>query len=135
MDDIKKFFKNDKYAELSGIELLDVKEGYAKAKMPIKDCHRNGLKTVHGGAIFTLADFVFAVASNSRGDIVTSINNSISYLKAGTNGTLYAESEEVAVGGKLSSYIIRVTNDAGELIAVFQGLGYKKNTPVKDTVK
>jgi len=55
MQAIWDFFKNDRFAEHNGIELLDIAPGYAKAKMEVKDRHLNGVDVVHGGAIFTLA--------------------------------------------------------------------------------
>jgi len=134
MDDIKKFFKNDRYAAHSGIELTAVSPGQAKAKMDIKNIHLNGMNTVHGGAIFTLADFVFAVAANTCGMVTTSINAQISYFKPGTTGTLFAEATEIASSSKLATFQVSVKNDTGELIALFQGMGYKKNQPLKDVV-
>ena len=75
MFDLRKFFeKGDHYAKHSGIKLVAVSPGYAKVSMKIKSIHLNGLNTVHGGAIFTLADFAFAVAANTHDALVTSIN-------------------------------------------------------------
>lgn len=134
MDEIKKFFKNDHYAAHSGIELLEVSPGKAKAKMDIKDIHFNGLKTVHGGAIFTLADFVFAVAANTCGMVTTSINAQISYFKPGLGPTLLAEAEEISSSSKLATFQVSIKNQQGELVALFQGMGYKKNQPLKDVI-
>lgn len=126
MSPIKEFFeKNDHYAKLSGIKLLDVSPGFARASMEIKEIHLNSLKTVHGGAIFTLADFVFAVAANTHEVSVTSINCNISYVKSAKSGALFAEAKELSVRSKIVSYAITVKDDAGEIIALFQGLGYK----------
>ncbi len=55
MDKIREFFKRDKFAELAGIELLEVSPGTAKARMTIGPQHLNGVDIVHGGAIFTLS--------------------------------------------------------------------------------
>ena len=127
MEKIKDVFsKNDKFASHAGIELLEVAPGYAKIKMEIKDYHFNGVKTVHGGAIFTLADFAFAVASNSHGRIAVGINASISYVKAATAGALYAEAREAALNHKLGTYIVEIKDDEDDLIAVFQGTVYRK---------
>jgi acyl-CoA thioesterase len=87
MDKIREFFKRDKFAELAGIELLDVSPGRAKAKMTIGPQHLNGVDIVHGGAVFTLADLVFAAASNSHGTVAVAINASISFIKASSAGT------------------------------------------------
>ena len=67
MENVKRFFKNDKFAERANIELLSVSPGQARAKMTLHPHHLNGYGTVQGGAIFTLADFAFAAASNSHG--------------------------------------------------------------------
>jgi len=128
METIKKFFKNDKFAEYVGIELLEVSKGKAKAKMEIKNHHLNGLKTVQGGAIFTLADLVFAAASNSHGTVAVSINVNISYLKSVTSGTLIAEAKEISRNPKLATYTVHITNENGDIIAIFQGMVYRKKT-------
>ncbi len=130
MESIKRFFKNDKFGAHVGIELLEVSAGSAKVKMGIKDYHLNSHKTVHGGAIFTLADLAFAVASNSHGTIAASINANISYIKAATTGTLIAEAKEVAINPKLATYTIHVTDDAGDIVAIFQGMVYRKKAAI-----
>ena len=70
MDSLKKIVKNDKFAKLVGVKLLDVSEGYATAEMTLTDNHLNGLGIAHGGAIFTLADLVFAVASDTTARVL-----------------------------------------------------------------
>lgn len=134
MERIKKFFKRDKFAEYTGIELLDAKEGYAKCKMQINENHLNGIGTVHGGAIFTLADFTFAVAANSYGTVTVAINANISFMKAARSGTLFAEAEEISMNPKLGTYTINVTDDTGELIAIFQGMAYRKRDKIDDLI-
>ena len=80
MEELKQFFASqDLFAKHVGIKLLEIQPGYAKTSMKIKPYHFNGAKTVHGGAIFTLADFAFAVASNSHGNLAMGINTSVSF--------------------------------------------------------
>jgi len=126
MSTLKEFSKRDNYAALSGITLLEVSEGRARAMMELTEKHLNGFGSVHGGAIFTLADFAFGVASNSHGTVSVAINSSISYFKAASSGILYAEAREVSFHPKLASYAIDVTNEENELIASFQGMVYRK---------
>ena len=131
MEKIKQFFSvEDLFARHTGIELLEVKPGWAKASMKIEPFHFNGAKTVHGGAIFTLADFAFAVASNSHGTLAMGINTSVSFIKAATKGTLYAEAKEQALNPKLASYLVQITDDDNEVVAIFQGMVYRKNQPI-----
>lgn len=127
---IKEFFKGDRLAEYLGIELIDVSKGKAIAKMVVKDEHLNGISTVHGGAIFTLADFTFAVAANSHGRVTVAINANISFMKAVTHGTLTAVAREVSLNPKIASYTVNISNDEGELIAIFQGLAYRKRDKI-----
>lgn len=126
MEEIREFFKRDKFARHCGIKLLEVSEGMAKTEMEIKEEHLNGVNTVHGGAIFTLADFTFAVAANSYGQITVAINASITYMKAVTSGKITAEAREISRNPKLSTYTINVYDESGDVIAIFQGLAYEK---------
>jgi acyl-CoA thioesterase len=91
--------------------------------------------TAQGGAIFTLADFVFAAAVNSHGTVAVAINVSISFVKAVTNGTIIAEAREIAQGPKLASCTVHVTDEQGALVAVFQGLAYRKKDLIADVIK
>ena len=126
MKAIKEFFKGDQFAARNNIELLEVANGNAKAKMTVHPYHLNGLGTVHGGAIFTLGDFVFAAACNSHGTMSVALNVSITFMKASTTGTLWAEAKEVSKNFKVGSYAIEIKDDQGELVAQFQGLAYRK---------
>ncbi|MEA2075450.1 MAG: hotdog fold thioesterase [Euryarchaeota archaeon] len=126
MTTMEEFLKKDKYAELTGIKLLEVSEGRARAMLEINETHLNSAGTVHGGAIFTLADFAFAAASNSHGTVAIAINSSISFFKAVSAGILYADAREISFHYKLASYVIDVTNEKNELIASFQGMVYRK---------
>ena len=120
------FFTKDTWANDAGIELLEVSPGTAKVRMQIEDRHKNSHGTVHGGAIFTLADTAFALASNSHGVPAAAINAHISYVKSASAGTLYAGAEEFSVSPKIATYTVTVTDDNGEKIAIFQGMVYRK---------
>jgi len=131
-EEIKKIFKRDKLAAYLGIELVDVSQGTATSKMEIKEEHLNGINTVHGGAIFTLADFTFAVAANSHGNVTVAINGNISYMKAAfKGGILTATATEVSVNPKLGTYTVNVVDNDGELIAIFQGMAYRKRDKIE----
>jgi len=128
MQDILNFFaENDHFAHHCGITLVEVKPGWAKARMDIQPHHMNGAKTVHGGAIFTLADFTFAAAANSQGQLALAVNTSISFLEPTYNGTLFAEAEELSVNRRLGHYQVKITNNKQQLIAQFQGTAYRKD--------
>jgi acyl-CoA thioesterase len=126
MRDHDEFFSRDTFARHSGIECINVGPGTARVRMEIGDRHRNSHGTVHGGALFTLADTAFALASNSEGIPAAAINASITYMKAAREGTLYADAEEFSKNPKLATYIVTITDSNGERIALFQGMVYRK---------
>jgi acyl-CoA thioesterase len=128
---IEKFLEGDRFAQLCGIELLEVSPGAARARMLITDAHLNGVRIAHGGAIFSLADFAFAAASNSHGTVAVGINVSISYLQAARTGALIAEAREVSRNSKLASYTVEIRDDNSTLVALFQGMVYRKPDPIK----
>jgi acyl-CoA thioesterase len=132
MEHIERYFKNDRFAERSNIELLAVSPGRARAKMTLHPHHLNGYRTVQGGAIFTLADFAFAAASNSHGTVAVAVNVSITFMKAAQAGILWAEAREISRNYKLGSYTVEVKDDQGDLIAVFQGLAYRKSEKIPE---
>jgi len=131
MRTIKEFFKHDRFAAHCGIELLEVSDGHAKARMRIEDRHRNGIDVVHGGAIFTLADLAFAAASNSHGTVAVAINASIWYVKAALDGHLTATAREVSLNPKLATYSIEVKDDNGDIVAIFEGMVYRKRQTIE----
>lgn len=131
MNTVKDFLGRDAFVKHCGIELVSVAAGRATARMELQPWHLNAIGIAQGGAIFTLADFAFAAASNSHGTVAVGVNVSITYLKAAKSGLLTAEAREVACHPKLASYTIDVTDAAGDLVAVFQGLVYRKNTAIE----
>ncbi len=102
--------------------------------MRIQKYHLNSVNVVQGGAIFTLADFAFAAASNSYGTVALGISVNIFYVKSATKGTLIAEAKEISVTPKLATYHVTVMNQKKEIIAIFQGMVYRKkdSLPVND---
>jgi len=132
MEEMEKFIANDLLARHLGIEVLEYSQGKARARMEITSHHLNSAGILHGGATFALADAVFAVASNSHGTLAVAINAGISYLKAVRSGTIYAEAEEVSLNPKLATYLIKVQDEKGEAIALFQGTVYRKKERLGD---
>ena len=123
----KQIFSRDRYAVHTGIEIVEAGKGYCKARLQIKDKHLNAANLVQGGAIFTLADLAFAVASNSHGQVALAINANISYLSAISVGTLYATATEVAEPKKIGAYDVLITDENEKIIARFNGMVYRKN--------
>lgn len=95
--------------------------------MTIEDHHRNAVGIVMGGAIFTLADFAFAVASNHENPGTVSLSANITFLKASKGSKLIAKAECVRDGRTTCYYRVTVTDNTGALIAEVTTSGYKTN--------
>ena len=129
------FFKNDLFARNAGVELLEVKEGYAKARLTITADHLNAGNRTQGGAIFTLADLTLAAAANSHGTLAFSLSSNITFLRSsGPGDTLYAEARERYIGRTTGYYQIDVTNQEGKLIATFESSVFRKGDTLPFTL-
>ena len=131
-DDARRIFAADRFAALTGVEIVEVRTGYCRARLKIEEKHLNAANVVQGGAIFTLADLAFAVASNSHGQLALAINANISFLRGIATGTLYATATEVAEPNRLGAYDVLVANEKGEPIARFNGMVYRKKQQLAD---
>lgn len=101
---------------------IEVGEGRAKVRMHPQDCY-NALGTYHGGAVFTLADQAFALAANQGPDVQVAMSASIHYIRP-ARGTIEAVARLVGESGRTSIYEVLVY-EGEELVAIFQGTGYK----------
>lgn len=111
------FFKGDRFATENGARILELGEDYALCEMELTQRHRNALGNVMGGAMFTLADFAFAVASNFGKRPTVSTTSQITYLKAPKGSTLFARAQMIREGKSTVYYEISVTDETGILAA------------------
>lgn len=129
LEAIKRHFRQDHFAATSGVEILELKQGYARTSLTVEERHLNSVDILQGGAIFTLADLAFAMACNSGGRVAVAINTSLSFLRATRSGTLVAEATEVSRTRRISTCTVHVTDEQGTLVALFQGTAYIKDAP------
>lgn len=131
----QEFFKKDLFAGKTGVELIEIKEGYSKARLVITEEHLNAGHRTQGGALFTLADLALAAAANSHGVLSFSLSSNITFLRgSGVGDTLYAEARERYVGRTTGYYQIDVTNQKGELIATFESSVFRKGDALPFTL-
>jgi acyl-CoA thioesterase len=105
-----------------GMQLLECTPGRAVVQMEVKKLHLNGHQICHGGFIFTLADTSFAFACNSHNKVAVAAGCSIEFLKSGLLGdVLTCVGVEQTLTGRHGIYDMRVTNQDGEVIAMFRG--------------
>lgn len=117
---------NDRFAKSIGAQITEVREGYAKAELDVKENHLNGAGVCQGGVIFTLADLAFAAVANCHGTLSLGVSNTVTFIKSAQLGDhLTAECTEVVNHHKLPYCDMKVMNQNGEILAVVTGLGYR----------
>lgn len=118
--------ENDFFSQWMGVEVLEVKEGYSRVKMSIRKEMVNGFGIVHGGIPFSLADTAFAFACNNRNNLSVALDVTIAFTKAVNVGDeLTAEAKEFHNGRSTGVYLIIVSNQHNEQIALFKGTCFR----------
>ncbi len=116
----------DYFAEALGIQVLEIKDGYAKVTMKVEKNHTNALDFTHGGVIFSLADYAFAQACNYGDNVAVAVQVSINFLRPSVEGDLLtAEAVRVSDGKTMGLYQVMVKKEE-KIIASFSGLAFKK---------
>lgn len=124
-------FAQDAFSQWLGVELLEIREGYSRIKMTIRKEMVNGLGIAHGGIAFSLADSAFAFACNNRNNFSVALDVTISFIKAvHVDDVLVAEAKEVHNGRSTGVYLITVTNQRAEQVALFKGTCFRTGKTV-----
>ena len=120
-------FCHDLYAtEQTGIEIDHAEPGHAVCSMVITPQHKNALGQVMGGALFTLADFTFAVASNTDKAPTVSLHAGISYLGKATGDKLTATARCIKEGRSTCFYTVDITDSNNHAVAAVTIDGFIK---------
>lgn len=130
----KKYYKeilekvtNDRFAQFLGFKLLEFSPGMAVVEMKVKDHMLNAHDTVHGGIIYTLADYAFAIACNSYGKLSVGLSTTTHFMKSASVGDIIeAKAEEERRNYRTGFYRITVTHNE-ELIATVEAIAYRKD--------
>lgn len=114
--------ERDHAAHHLGIAVTEIKPGFARLTMAVKQTMVNGHDICHGGMIFTLADTAFAHACNSYNFNTVAAGCSIDYLAPARLGDmLSATAQEQILSGRTGIYDIVVTDQHDKTIALFRG--------------
>ena len=123
---VEKMMADDAFSQWLGIEVANIKPGYAKLKMQVRAEMVNGFNVTHGGIIFSLADSALAFASNSYGRVAVAMENNISFTKKVIPGNiLTATTEELSLGRRIAVYNISIANQDEEKVALFRGTVFR----------
>ena len=119
-------YQNDAFSQWLGIEVVEVKDGYCKLNMTVRNEMLNGFQIAHGGIAYSLADSALAFASNSHGRKSLSVETSISHTVSVKEGdSLIAVSNEISLSPKIGIYLISIKNQNEQEVALFKGTVYR----------
>ncbi|WP_290799340.1 hydroxyphenylacetyl-CoA thioesterase PaaI [Flavihumibacter sp. UBA7668] len=118
--------QQDAFSKWLGIELLEIKEGYSRITMSVRQEMVNGFGIAHGGIAFSLADSAFAFACNNRNNLSVALDTNISFTRAVQVGDqLTAEAIEIHNGRSTGVYSISVYNQYQQQVALFKGTCFR----------
>jgi len=124
------FARRDGFMKTLGIECFKFEPGSCELRMNVRSAHMNFNGTCHGGAIFSLADHAFGMASNSHGILSAGIDAHVTYQAAAFEGdVLTAKATEVSRSRKIAVYRVEVTGKNGVTVAGFTGTVYITGKP------
>lgn len=129
LEAVRTYFAGDLFATESGIRIDELKDGNAVCSFEITEHHRNADGGVMGGAIFTLIDFAFAVASSSIHHPTVAQQVSVNYLNQPKGKQLTARAECRKDGRNSCVYIVNVADETGREIATALMTGFKLRKP------
>lgn len=129
LERIRQYFQGDRFAtECTGIVIEEAYPGFSRCVLQIEPRHCNALGNPMGGAVFTLADYACAVASNCGNSEVVTQASQITFLSAAKGTTLIAKAHEVKAGRKLCFYQTDVTDELGTQVAYVTASGFVTKT-------
>lgn len=112
------FFSNDTFSVRQlGAKIEAAEDGYARCSLEPDERHQNAAGSVMGGVIFSLADFAFAVAANSKSARVVTQSASTVFLSSPKCSRMIAEASCIKRGRNLCCYDITVSDDVGTPVA------------------
>ena len=122
----RSMYAQDRASQALGMRILEIRPGYARLAMTVREDMVNGHKICHGGLIFTLADSAFAFACNTYDLVTVASSGSIEFLLPARLGDeLTAIAEERSRSKRTGVYDVAVRNQRGENVAMFRGRSHE----------
>lgn len=133
-DVVNHIISQDPFSKWLGIEVDEVREGFSRVHMVVREDMLNGLGIVHGGIPFSLADTAFGLASNNRNNTSVALDCSITFIKTIAAGdTLTASASEIHNGRSTGVYVISISNIEGQQVALFKGTCFRTGKKLIDS--
>ena len=128
--DMMKTANKNPFAEMMDLKITDVRLGYSKVEIDVREKHINPIGTVHGGCLYTMADVAAGSAAASHGRIAPTLDSNFHFLNAGKNTKhLIAEAHEIKYGKRAMVYDVKIYDQDEVLLAcgtfTFMSIGTK----------
>ena len=124
IEEVRRFFEGDRYAvEVTGIVIDEVDDCYSKCSLELDERHRGAHGQVMGGVMFTLADFAFAAATNSKEHFTATVESKINFISASRGKKLFAECRRRKDGRTLCFYETVIFDDLEKTVATVSATG------------
>ena len=128
---VEHMMEHDRFSQWLGINVLEIKAGYSRIEMTIREEMVNGFGIIHGGVTFSFADSAFAFACNNRNNLSVALDTSINFLRPVHVGDkLTAEAKEMHNGKSTGLYSIEIKNQFDNVVAIFKGCCYRTQKPL-----
>jgi len=106
------------FLRLVGINITEMKYGYAVGEIILQEHHQNLIGSVHGGCIFSLADSVSGAAAMSYGNPATTLSSDFHFLSPAITCTkLTATASEIKRGKTINVFDVEVRDEKETLLA------------------
>lgn len=118
LQEAREFFSQDRYAtKATGIIIDEIGDNYSKVSLKLEDHHKAAGDHVMGGVFYTIADFSFAVATNTPEHLTVTTNGNISYYSQPKDDTLIAECKPMKEGRRFCFYESTLSDGLGNIVA------------------
>ena len=124
LKNLQEIYKNDKFATNAGCVIVEATKEKVICQMPICDSLSNARGGVMGGAIFTLADFCFAVLSNLSGYPSVAIECNIRFFSQPKGKMLFATCTPDKEGRTLGHYSVEICDETGRKVAGYTAIAF-----------
>lgn len=125
------FLVENEYIRNLNVSITEYEDGYARGEMLVEDKHLNPYHSVHGGALYSLADIVSGCAACQNGRYATTVSGTMSFLKPAIHTRkVVCEARVVHNGKTISVYEVKLLDDKGELLETGTFTFYHMNREV-----
>jgi 1,4-dihydroxy-2-naphthoyl-CoA hydrolase len=110
------------FDRLYGLELLEFSEEEVRARVVIRDEHKQPAGLVHGGLYSSVAESIASLATGmtvlDEGDVAMGMSNNTSFLRPITEGTVHAHAKRLHRGRTTWLWDVSFSDDSGRVCAL-----------------